>query len=94
MLFWIYSVAFLAISTLMIEYSISKSSQVTDNKPPKNKNSGFMYIFAFTVVWVTSLVVYFTEAYVDYTFKTQIWITSVPIILTFCIIYVVIDNLL
>jgi len=53
-----------------------------------------MYIFAFTVVWVTSLVVYFTEAYVDYTFKTQIWITSVPIILTFCIIYVVIDNML
>jgi hypothetical protein len=53
-----------------------------------------MYIFAFTVVWVTSLVVYFTEAYVDYTFKTQIWITSVPIILTFCIIFVVIDNLL
>ena len=98
MLFWIYSVAFLTISTLMIEYSISKnsSSQVTtDSKTTANKkNSGFMYIFAFTVVWVTSLVVYFTEAYVDYTFKTQIWITSVPIILTFYIIFVVIDNLL
>jgi len=98
MLFWIYSVAFLTISTLMIEYSISKnsSSQVTtDSKTTANKKiSSFMYIFAFTVVWVTSLVVYFTEAYVDYTFKTQIWITSVPIILTFCIIYVVIDNML
>lgn len=98
MLFWIYSVAFLTISTLMIEYSISKNSSsqgTSDSKTiAKKKNSGFMYIFVFTVVWVTSLVVYFTEAYVDYTFKTQIWITSVPIILTFCIIYVVIDNLL
>ena len=37
---------------------------------------------------------YFTEAYIDYSFNAQIWITSVPIIITFCIIYVVIDNLL
>ena len=41
-----------------------------------------------------SLALYFTEAYVNYGFKVQIWITSVPIFFTFLIIVVVIQNLL
>ena len=46
------------------------------------------------MVWIISLVGYFTEAYVDYHFKLQIWITTVPILITFIIITVVIDNLI
>jgi hypothetical protein len=45
-------------------------------------------------VWVASLLTYFSEGFYDYMFRPQIFITSMPIICTFVIIAIVIDNLL
>lgn len=64
------------------------------SKKKRKNNNGFKYIFVFTVVWVCSLVFYFTDGYFDFNFKAQIWITSVPIFFTFLIICIVIENLI
>lgn len=51
-------------------------------------------MFAFILMQVTTLVVYFSEAYVDYTWAPQIWFTSLTIAFTFLVIVVTIDNLM
>lgn len=84
------------IVALAFEFCYSKGQQkrlTAGQGRPVGKTSGFDQIFIFTIVWVIALVLYFTEAYIDFTFNVQIWITSVPIVFTFLIICVVIKNL-
>jgi hypothetical protein len=90
--FWIYSVIWLVILVLMIEFFIAKSA--TRAKTRSRASNSFTKILAFVVIWSASLTFYFTESYVNYGFRTQIWITSVPIFFTFLIVVVVIQNLL
>lgn len=59
-LFWTYVSILVVAAGLMFEYFQSR---------PKTTKSGFLNIFMFTIVWIVSLVVYFTEAYIDYHFK-------------------------
>ena len=80
---------FILISALICEYVIQKRKI----KKRSNSISSFNYIFAFVVLWIFSQVLYFTEAYVDYLWTPQVWITSLPSLFTFLCIALVIDNL-
>lgn len=87
-LFWTYTAATSLTVVLFLYYFILKSKTKSDSR------KSFTFIFAFVVCWLLSLCLWFTEAYFDYGFKFEIWITSVPIFFTFLIITVVIYNLL
>ena len=58
------------------------------------KRRSFGAIFTFAVLWGSSLVLYFTDAYFDYMFRAQIILTSLPIFFTFLVTVIVIDNLI
>jgi len=78
----------------MIEYFIVKSTEAKSRRQQKRPTNSFTKILCFVFVWTFSLAFYFTEAFINYGFKVQIWITSVPIFFTFLIVVVVIQNLL
>jgi hypothetical protein len=59
----------------------------------KRQTKSFDWMFAFVLMQVTTLVVYFSEAYYDYTWVPQIWFTSLTIAFTLLIIVITIDNL-
>lgn len=92
--FWTYSLFWLVILVLTIEYLIVKSAEAKRKNQKKRPTNSFTKILCFVFIWTFSLAFYFTEAYLNYGFKAQIWITSVPIFFTFLIIVVVIQNLL
>jgi hypothetical protein len=50
-------------------------------------------MFVFVMMQVATLVVYFSEAYVDYTWTPQIWFTSLTVAFTFLVIVIIIENL-
>jgi hypothetical protein len=54
--------------------------------------NSFAYIFTFVGLWTLSLALYYTDAYVDYLFQFQIWLTSIPSFFTFLAISVAIEN--
>jgi hypothetical protein len=89
-LFYLYSILFAAILVIFFMYILKKNQSIKISK----KGSSFSYIFAFMVCWVGSLVIWFTETFADYGFRTEIVITSVPIFFTFMIVVIVIYNLL
>jgi hypothetical protein len=92
--FWIYAFVWLVILVLTIEYFIVKSAETKRSRQKQRPTNSFTKILIFVFIWTFSLTFYFTEAFINYGFKLQIWITSVPIFFTFLIVAVVIQNLL
>jgi hypothetical protein len=86
-LLWTYAVLFIFMLILIVVYN--------SNKQDSNvKRRSFGAIFTFAVLWGSSLVVYFTDAYFDYMFRAQIILTSLPIFFTFLVTVIVVDNLI
>jgi hypothetical protein len=78
----------LAISILIWRYFAVKL------KTGGMKMDSFSYIFTFIVLWTISLVVYYTDAYIDYFFRVEIWLLSVPLFFTFVASSITIENLM
>jgi hypothetical protein len=89
--FWFYCVFFVLIAFLVLEYCVSQ------RQPPARKKQqkwGFLQTLIFATVWSFCLILEFTGAYVNYPFRVQIYLQSLPILNTFIIIAIVIKNLL
>ena len=54
----------------------------------------FTCMFVFVIFWTISLLLYFTDAFVSYSFGYEVILTSVTTIFTFVIVAVVVDSLL
>jgi hypothetical protein len=81
--FWLYASLFLILCALVVAYCLVV----------KRQTKSFDWMFVFVMMQVATLVVYFSEAYVDYTWTPQIWFTSLTVAFTFLVIVITIENL-
>ena len=56
-------------------------------------SSSYYFIFAFIVFWLLSRLVYLTDAFFNYPFKTMVVLETLPTVFTFITISIALYNL-
>lgn len=56
-------------------------------------SSSYYFIFAFIVFWIMARLVYLTDAFVNYPYKTMVVLGTLPTVFTFVTISIALYNL-